>query len=106
MTEHSALESACAEYLELLRFMVIRTHDSRNAPATPGIADLIAIRQKRTMLTAGGAMLHPVVLAVELKAGKDKLSQDQADWLARWREAGGMVIVARSLEELQEAIPR
>jgi len=95
LTEHSRIEAECADHLAALRFLVIRTHDARNRPVEKGIADLIAIRQSYKS--------YPVcnVVAVEVKAGKDKLSHDQEQWLARAREQGVMILVVRSLDELR-----
>ena len=100
MTDHSRIEGECAHYLTALGFLVMRTHSSRNPPAENGIADLLAIR-RNAIYTVG-----PVVLAVEIKAGRDKLRADQEAWLAKAREQGVMILVVRSLDELREAIPR
>lgn len=92
MTEHSRIEADCSRYLELLGFLVIRTHSSRNPPAENGIADMLAVRKAK-------------FIAVEVKAGRDRLREDQEAWLAKAREQGVMILVIRSLEELVEAVP-
>jgi Holliday junction resolvase len=98
VTEHSRIEAECAQYLTALGFLVIRTHSSRNPPAENGIADLLAIRRR--------ANSELSVVALEVKAGRDKLRADQEAWLAKAREQGVMILVVRSLDELREAIPR
>jgi len=96
MTEHSRIEAECADYLAAMGFLVIRTHDARNRPVEKGIADIIAMRNS---YFAHNLFLK--VIAVEVKAGKDKLSHDQEQWLARAREQGVMILVVRSLDELR-----
>jgi hypothetical protein len=44
---------------------------------TKGVADLIGVYRGRG-------------IAVEVKAGRDKLTDDQAKFLRQWREAGGI----------------
>jgi hypothetical protein len=36
-------------------------------------------------------------IAIEVKAGRDRLSQDQTKFLASWARAGGVAIVARDV---------
>jgi predicted glycosyltransferase len=104
VTEHSRIEAACARYLELIGFLVILTHSSRNPPAENGIADLLAIRKAKMWHEIGN--IRPDILAVEIKAGRDKLRADQEAWLTKARDQGVMILVVRSLEELQEEIQR
>jgi hypothetical protein len=105
MTEHSRIESQCAHYLELLGFLVIRTHSSRNPPAENGIADLLAIRKRYNMAT-GSAFVNAAVIAVEVKIPPDDLSAEQMKWLTRAREQCVMILVVQSLDQLMEAVPR
>ena len=111
MTDHSRIEGECAQYLTALGFLVVRTHSSRNPPAENGIADMLAIRLAYRVKPYdypgdGPLVSHPVIIAVEVKAGRDKLRADQEAWLAKAREQGVMILVVRSLDELQEAVPR
>jgi Holliday junction resolvase len=101
MTDHSRIEGECAQYLAAIGFLVIRTHSSRNPPVENGIADMLAIRKGNPYFKYG-----PIVIAVEIKAGRDKLRADQEAWLSKAREQGVMILVVRSLDELQEAVPR
>ena len=104
MTDHSRIESECYQYLTALGFLVVRTHSSRNPPAENGIADMLAIRKGNPYFKYGPN--GPIVIAIEIKAGRDRLRADQEAWLAKAREQGVMILVVRSLDELQEAIPR
>jgi hypothetical protein len=58
----------------------------------PGSPDILGILQ-------GGRML-----CVEAKTGKGRLSASQGAWLALAREAGALVIVARSVTELDDLL--
>ena len=44
------------------------------------------------------------LLCIEAKTGKGRLSADQRAWLARAEAAGALCLVARSLDELREAL--
>jgi hypothetical protein len=57
----------------------------------PGVADIIGIYQGKP-------------LAIEIKTSRGKLSEIQADWLGRFAQAGGIVIIARSPEDVAEAL--
>lgn len=108
MTDHSRVESECYQYLTALRFLVIRTHSSRNPPAENGIADLLAIRKGHIRIPefVDPVSTAPVIIAVEIKAGRDPLRDDQSVWLGKAREQGVIILVVRSLDELIEAVPR
>ena len=58
----------------------------------PGVADIIGIY--------GG---KPLAIEVKAEKGKDPVGV-QALWLQRFKESGGIVIVARSPEEVAEAL--
>lgn len=45
-----------------------------------------------------------VRLEIELKVGRNKPTKLQEYQLRKWQEAGAVVLVARTLEEVQEAI--
>jgi predicted RecB family endonuclease len=65
-------------------------YTSRGTPVTyglcPGSADIIACIRGR-------------FCGIEIKAGRDRVRPDQAAWAAAVRGAGGLVVVARSVEE-------
>ena len=56
-----------------------------------GVADIIGIYK--------GAPL-----AIEVKTAKGKLSEHQAKFLARWVLEGGIAIVARSVEDVEQGL--
>jgi hypothetical protein len=58
---------------------------------TKGVSDLIGVHRAR-----------PV--AIEVKAGRDKLTDDQRRFLDRWREAGGIALEARDLKAVAEVL--
>lgn len=53
-----------------------------------------------------GVLSNGRALAVECKVGNNKLSEAQEDWLRRFSEAGGMAIVAYSLDDLEQHVLR
>jgi hypothetical protein len=58
---------------------------------TKGVADLIGCYRGKAV-------------AIEVKAGKDKLTEDQAAFLRRWQEAGGVALEARDLPTVARAL--
>ena len=69
------------------------THKARGC--RPGRADLL-------VLEPGGDGTHG--LAVELKIGKNELSTEQVQWLARARSKGWRTGVAKSLQQFQRLV--
>lgn len=59
--------------------------------AKAGVADLIGC-------------YRGLAIAIEVKSTKGKLSQAQELFLSRWRQAGGIGIVARSVTDVIEAL--
>lgn len=55
------------------------------------VSNLIGVRRER-----------PV--AVELKVGRDRLTDDQEKFLRRWYEAGGIGIEARDVKAVAEVL--
>jgi hypothetical protein len=43
-------------------------------------------------------------LAIEVKSGKDKLTDAQSKFLENWRRAGGIALEARSIKEVADAL--
>jgi hypothetical protein len=62
-------------------------HYSGGPMGLNGVADLIGVYRGRGV-------------AIEVKTGKDKLSEKQAKFLERWKAAGGIGIEARSIEDV------
>ena len=100
MTEEGAVVQACLEYLKIYGAFVWRNNtgalkDKRERPVffgKPGSSDILG-------LLPGGRFL-----AVECKSQKGKLSEKQKDFLAEVERLGGMAIVARSVDDVIEAV--
>jgi hypothetical protein len=58
---------------------------------TKGVSDLIGVHRGRAV-------------AIECKAGKDKLTTEQRRFLERWRYAGGLGVEVRGIEEAADAL--
>ena len=56
-----------------------------------GVADIIGIYNGRP-------------LAIEVKTVRGKLSEHQERFLTRWRNEGGIAIVARSVEDVEQGL--
>jgi hypothetical protein len=63
----------------------------------PGVADILGILDSRFGRSG-------VFLAVEVKSPKGRLSPHQEAFLKEIKDRGGLAIVARSVEEVQEAL--
>ena len=91
---------ACLDYLRLRGHFVFRVNCGAfktdrggyfKSTDIPGVSDIIGIAKDGRGL------------AVECKSDKGKLSELQKAFGEKYREAGGVFIVARSVEDLQEA---
>jgi hypothetical protein len=100
MTKESAVLRSCEEYLELRRHLVhrvncgaVKTKDGKfiRFSDKPGWADL------------SGITFDGKPLAVECKSEKGRLSRHQEIFRAAWIARGGVYVLARSVEDLQEA---
>jgi hypothetical protein len=83
---HDELEAQCYQYLTLLGWLVVRTHDGKHHPRELGVTDLIA--------PAKGSLL------LEIKRGRDKLRPDQIAFADRAIRCGLEVHEIRSLDEV------
>jgi Holliday junction resolvase len=91
MTEHSQLESDALDYLRTIGYKAWRTHSARLTPIERGIPDIMGVK--------AGQMV-----AIEIKAGKDKQSQAQHDFCDCLIRQGVNVVVARTLDHVMERI--
>lgn len=80
---------------------------------TPDIIGILpAVRENQKWNGAGNPPTHlpPIAggrfLGIELKAKKGRLRESQIAWAESAREAGALVITARSLAEVEEALRR
>jgi hypothetical protein len=56
-----------------------------------GVSDLIGVYRERGV-------------AIEVKAGKDRLTEDQRKFLLEWSAAGGIALEARDLKTVADAL--
>lgn len=63
----------------------------RRNSSTPGVSDIIGFHRKTGQF-----------LAAEIKAGKDKLSPEQIQFLEDVKNAGGVALVIRTTDDLNE----
>jgi len=64
---------------------------NRNPYRIRGVSDIIGI-------------FNGVPLAIEVKSKKGVLSDFQKDFLSKWKEQGGIGIVAKSIEDVQKEL--
>lgn len=63
----------------------------RRNSSTPGISDIIGYHKATAQF-----------LAVEIKVGRDKLSEEQTRFLASVKASGGLALVIRSIDDLEK----
>jgi len=90
MTEETGTKHAIKDYLSLKG--VFWWYNLAGIGAYKGIPDIFALHKG-------------VLYAIEVKAQKGKVSDAQADFLVRVNRAGGVPLVARSLEDVMKALP-
>ncbi len=80
------------DYLALRGIPAWLTHDERHRPAAPGVPDITGVMR-------GGRRID-----IEVKRPGERTTIDQAMFAARISEAGGMVLVATCVEDVQEKL--
>lgn len=63
--------------------------------ATPGVSDIMGFHAQTGR-----------IIACEIKAGKDRLSDAQVDFLAAVETAGGAALVVRHADDLKSYLPK
>jgi hypothetical protein len=63
--------------------------------ATKGISDIMGFHKR-----------SGIIIACEIKTGKDRLSAEQVDFLAAVEAAGGVALVVRHADELKHLLPQ
>lgn len=63
----------------------------RKNSSTPGISDIIGFHKKTGRF-----------IACEIKAGKDRLSDEQIEFLKNVNDAGGVGMVVRTIDDLEK----
>lgn len=69
---------------------------------TPGAPDIVVLASK-PKFGPYSTMVVPIPIAIELKVGNAKQSDDQILWQARWEAQGGVYIVIRDSQEMPSA---
>lgn len=75
----------------------VKTRNTYIPSHAPGVADILGILDSRFGCSG-------VFLAVEVKSPKGRLSLHQEAFLKEIKDRGGLAIVARSVEDVQEAL--
>lgn len=96
----NALTAHALRILDLKGFHVWRQNNGgvydpvkkvfRAGSSTPGISDILGFHR-----------LTGVIIACEIKAGKDRLSEEQETFLANVKRAGGIAIVIRTTDDIE-----
>jgi hypothetical protein len=104
MTVEGAVVKACLEYLELRGVYAYRQNTGAAEYqdkagnkrfvryGKPGVSDIIGV-------LPGGRFM-----AIECKAPNGRLSEYQKEFLDQVEKMGGLVVVARSVEDLEKAL--
>ena len=99
-TSESVVLRACLDYLRIKGHLVARINnwafETRSGgwvrtTDIPGIADII------------GVAINGKALAVECKASNGRLRKQQEIFKAAWIARGGIYVLAKGIEDLQEA---
>jgi Holliday junction resolvase len=85
----SDIQATIRDWLRWHGWYVVRHHQTLGSHV--GLADLQAIKDGQ-------------VLMIEVKTRRGRQSQDQLEFEREWTEHGGTYIVARSVEDVQQAI--
>ena len=73
--------------------------------STKGVADIIGLKRvKVSDLVAAGIDEVGVGMAIEVKTQKGKLSEYQLKFLENWSWHGGIAIVARSVDDVEQGL--
>ncbi len=87
----ASIENDILDYLNYMGGCFWRTHTGRNQPCTPGVPDIVGVRQGQ-------------FIAVEVKRPGGKTTELQDAFLVRLRGCGALVFVATSVEDVQRML--
>ena len=117
MTPEGRVLKACMTYLAACGIFCFRNntggtplHDGsgryRPAPkSSVGSADIIAVIPRRMWVQDSNAhWWPPTALAIECKSARGKQSPAQRAFQAKWEAAGGLYVLARSVDELRNGL--
>jgi hypothetical protein len=93
VTDHARLVSLCLEYLNRFpQTFAWPTHDVKHRPCVRGVTDISCCHRGKHY-------------AIECKAGRDKMDEDQDEFGRRVVQALGVHVVVDSLDQLMHCIP-
>ncbi len=75
------------DYLRARGAEAFTTHDAKHRPCTPGIPDILAIKDG-------------CLYAIECKTPTGRLTEEQDSFLARLKAKGATTIIAREVEDV------
>jgi hypothetical protein len=93
VSEHSDLQRTILDYLNWLPMTyAFPTHGPKHKPICPGVADIICCHRGN-------------FIAIEVKAGADKVRSEQKEFCAGIDRGGGLWFIASSLTDVVCKIP-
>jgi hypothetical protein len=93
--QHSQLLRVCEEYIRLHGGWTLRI--AGGVAMRRGAPDVVAVLRQHQ--TGEGAMV-----VIEAKTGKGRLTGAQEQERARWEDAGAVYVLARQLEDVEDAL--
>lgn len=90
--KESDLEGDILVAMKRMGVLCWRTHDAKHRPCEQGVSDIVGCRK-------GGQMV-----AVEVKSDGGRVSPLQLDFLDRLRYMGALTCVARTVDDVLEAL--
>lgn len=123
MKPEDQLHKACAQFLDLKKLVWFSVPNGAHmSPATcrnlknkgqlqPGVPDIVVLWDEPATAgdeidfsISGTARCYPGIGFIELKAGRNKLSDAQKDWCIKVVEKGAYFGIVRSVDELQDTL--
>jgi len=99
-TKEADILKACKEYLSLRGHFCVRVNNGSFQTKSGGWFKAVEINGFPDII---GVTKHGLALAVECKSDKGKQRITQKAFETAWRVRGGLYVLARSIEDLQEA---
>ena len=87
----ATLERDILDYLNYMGGCFFRTHDAKHRPCTPGMPDIVGVRNGQ-------------MWAIEVKQPGKKMTELQEDFLSRLRHCGARAFMATSITDVQAEI--
>ena len=103
-TSETNLLSAIMEYLNYCGYCPVRHNPTRIVRGKDGKPCFAPIAKDQKGAADIFACVEGQSLAIEGKVIKGVLSEDQKDWAYRFKKAGGIYLVCKSLEDLAKCV--